>query len=70
MELESYMNRVVDPGAGSYFIEKLTDDIAQSAWKIFQNKNQTLRKKYEKNLSCQPWGNSFASNEKMFESTN
>lgn len=32
---ESYMNRIVDPGAGSYYIENLTDSIIDEAWKIF-----------------------------------
>ncbi|MFA0963280.1 methylmalonyl-CoA mutase family protein [Roseivirga sp. BDSF3-8] len=32
---ESYLNKVVDPAAGSYYIESLTDDIANNAWKIF-----------------------------------
>ena len=29
MQLESYMDRVVDPAAGSYFLEKLTDDLVE-----------------------------------------
>ena len=32
---ESYFNKVVDPSAGSYYIESLTDLIAQRAWNIF-----------------------------------
>lgn len=32
---ESYMEKIVDPSAGSYYIENLTDSIAQHAWKIF-----------------------------------
>ena len=32
---ESYFNKVADPGAGSYYIENLTDSIAAEAWKIF-----------------------------------
>jgi methylmalonyl-CoA mutase len=32
---ESHFNKIVDPGAGSYYIEKLTDSIAEQAWKIF-----------------------------------
>lgn len=34
---ESLMDKVVDPAAGSYYIETLTDDIAAYAWKIFQS---------------------------------
>lgn len=33
---ESYFNKVVDPAAGSYYIENLTDSLAEYAWKQFQ----------------------------------
>ena len=36
MQLESYMDRVVDPAAGSYYIENLTNELAKAAWKEFQ----------------------------------
>ncbi len=32
---ESHFASVVDPGAGSYFIEHLTDSLANEGWKIF-----------------------------------
>jgi methylmalonyl-CoA mutase len=32
---ESYFNKVVDPSAGSYYIENLTDSIARAAWELF-----------------------------------
>jgi methylmalonyl-CoA mutase len=32
---ESYFNKVVDPSAGSYYIESLTDSIASAAWGLF-----------------------------------
>lgn len=32
---ESHFNKVVDPSAGSYFIENLTESIAQTAWALF-----------------------------------
>ena len=32
---ESRLDRVADPAAGSYFIEKLTSSLAAEAWKIF-----------------------------------
>ncbi len=32
---ESYFDKVADPGAGSYYIEKLTYLIAENAWKLF-----------------------------------
>lgn len=33
---ESYLDRVSDPSAGSYYIESLTNSIAEESWKIFQ----------------------------------
>jgi methylmalonyl-CoA mutase len=33
---ESHLDQVIDPAGGSYFVEKLTDDIAHAAWKLFQ----------------------------------
>lgn len=38
-EQESKLNEVYDPLAGSYFIEVLTNNIAQSAWNIFTKTN-------------------------------
>jgi methylmalonyl-CoA mutase len=32
---ESYFDKVADPGAGSYYIENLTNLIAENAWKLF-----------------------------------
>ena len=37
LQQESYLNRVIDASAGSYFIEELTEKIAEKAWRIFQN---------------------------------
>lgn len=34
---ESYMDRVADPAAGSYYIESLTDHFAQTIWAEFQS---------------------------------
>lgn len=34
---ESHFGKVVDPGAGSYFIEELTTSLANEGWKIFLN---------------------------------
>jgi len=34
--MESYMDRVVDPAAGSYYIESLTDTVAAMSWGYFQ----------------------------------
>ncbi len=33
---ESYLNKVADIGAGSYYVEKLTGEIAEKAWKEFK----------------------------------
>ncbi len=33
---ESYLEKVVDPASGSYYIESLTDEIAQMAWNQFK----------------------------------
>lgn len=32
---EAHFDKVVDPGAGSYYIESLTDNIAEQAWNLF-----------------------------------
>lgn len=34
---ECHFDKVVDPGAGSYFVEELTSSLANEAWKIFLN---------------------------------
>lgn len=36
LKKESYFDRIVDPGAGSYYIETLTDSLAKEAWALFQ----------------------------------
>jgi methylmalonyl-CoA mutase len=33
---ESYIDRVTDPAGGSYYIERLTDALADSAWELFR----------------------------------
>lgn len=33
---ESYLDKIVDPAAGSYYIETLTDNIAKKAWEWFK----------------------------------
>jgi len=33
---ESYLDKIVDPAAGSYYLENLTHSIAFHAWKLFQ----------------------------------
>ena len=35
LQMESHLNRVVDPAGGSYYVEKMTTAIAEEAWRIF-----------------------------------
>lgn len=35
LKMESYIDRVIDPAAGSYYIEQLTGVLAEEAWKKF-----------------------------------
>ncbi|NSL50408.1 methylmalonyl-CoA mutase family protein [Calidifontibacillus erzurumensis] len=37
LQEESYLNQIVDPAGGSWYVESLTDAIAQKAWEIFQD---------------------------------
>lgn len=37
MQMESFMNKVEDPAGGSYYIESLTDQIAEQVWGYMQN---------------------------------
>ncbi len=36
LKMESHLHRVADPAAGSYYIEKLTDKLANKAWTVFR----------------------------------
>jgi len=36
LQKETHITKTVDPWAGSHFIEKLTDEIAQKAWELIQ----------------------------------
>jgi methylmalonyl-CoA mutase len=36
LQEETYITKTVDPWAGSYYVEKLTNDIAQQAWELIQ----------------------------------
>jgi methylmalonyl-CoA mutase len=38
---ESYLDKIVDPGAGSYYIENLTDSLIDAAWKLFLEIDET-----------------------------
>jgi methylmalonyl-CoA mutase len=33
---ESHLDKVLDPGAGSYYVEALTNELARAAWTLFQ----------------------------------
>ncbi|KND23264.1 methylmalonyl-CoA mutase subunit beta [Streptomyces acidiscabies] len=33
---ESHLARVIDPAGGSWYVERLTDELAQAAWEFFQ----------------------------------
>jgi len=35
LQEESHLNKIADPSAGSYYIETLTESIADEAWKLF-----------------------------------
>ena len=35
MKEESYLDKIADPAAGSYYIENLTNSIAHHAWDLF-----------------------------------
>ena len=34
---ESHLDRIIDPGGGSYYIEKLTEEVAKKSWTLFQD---------------------------------
>ncbi|MEM9023399.1 MAG: methylmalonyl-CoA mutase family protein, partial [Bacteroidota bacterium] len=36
LQEEAYLDRVIDPASGSYYLESLTDQLAAAAWKAFQ----------------------------------
>lgn len=36
MREEAHLNKVADPAGGSYYIEKMTDELARHAWNFFQ----------------------------------
>ena len=36
LKMETYFDRVVDPAAGSYYLEELTNILAENAWTLFQ----------------------------------
>ena len=37
LQLESHLDHVIDPAAGSYYVEHLTNTIAEQAWQVFQS---------------------------------
>lgn len=49
---ESYLDKIVDPAAGSYYLENLTGEIAQHSWDLFQEIEEKggFIKAFEKNI--------------------
>ncbi|MCF8239888.1 MAG: acyl-CoA mutase large subunit family protein [Melioribacteraceae bacterium] len=33
---ESHLNKLIDPSGGSYYVEKLTEDVAKASWELFK----------------------------------
>lgn len=60
---ESYLDKVCDPAAGSYFIETLTDTMAREAWSLFQKIESSggLLEYYKKGLLAEDLGQSLQS---------
>jgi methylmalonyl-CoA mutase len=40
LQTESQIHRVMDPAGGSWYVEELTTQVAERAWKTFQNIEQ------------------------------
>ncbi|MEU7110540.1 methylmalonyl-CoA mutase subunit beta [Streptomyces sp. NPDC046182] len=38
---ESHLSRVIDPAGGSWYVERLTDELAQAGWEFFQDIERT-----------------------------
>lgn len=36
LDEESNLSKIIDPAGGSFYVEKLTDQVAKDAWKLFQ----------------------------------
>ena len=39
LQEEAHLNRVIDPAGGSWFLDRLTCEIAEEGWKVFQQAN-------------------------------
>lgn len=37
LEQESKLSKLIDPAGGSWYVEKLTDEVARESWKLFQS---------------------------------
>ena len=37
LQMESHLDQVIDPAAGSYYIERLTRHLCEEAWQEFQH---------------------------------
>jgi len=76
---ESYLDKVADPAAGSYYIEQLTNQIGEAAWQVFQEveaegglmqaiENGTVQSAIHK--SQQKRNQAIASRDRIFVGTN
>ncbi len=36
LQEEAHLNRVIDPAGGSWFLDRLTREVAEQGWKVFQ----------------------------------
>lgn len=63
LDEESHLTNLIDPAGGSFFVEKLTDEIAKAAWKEFQTIEEkggiikALEEKYVQNEIEKVWQN-------------
>jgi methylmalonyl-CoA mutase len=63
LDEESHLTNLIDPAGGSFFVEKLTDEIAKAAWKEFQTVEEkggiikALEENYVQNEIEKVWQN-------------
>jgi len=44
LQEECHLNQTADPAGGSWFLEKLTDEVAEKAWSLFQQVERPRRR--------------------------
>jgi methylmalonyl-CoA mutase len=66
---EAYFNKVVDPGAGSYYIENLTYKISENAWNLFNDIENAggIISAFSKGMIQEMIGKSFREKQKRIE---